>query len=231
MKSRPRARIFYILALIAIILLTLTLLPVKEYLARFLTWIHNVGPWGPALLALAYVPATVLFVPGSILTLGAGFIFGVVPGSIAVSLGSTLGAAAAFVIGRTLARDLIDTKVSKNPKFMAIDRAVEKEGFKIVLLTRLSPALPFNLLNYVFSLTKVSFRNYIFASWIGMFPATLMYVYLGSAMQSLAALFAGDTKHELEKYFLFGFGLMATIIATTVVTRTAKKALAETLPD
>jgi uncharacterized membrane protein YdjX (TVP38/TMEM64 family) len=99
------------------------------------------------LLGAAYVPAALLFVPGSLLTLEAGFAFGVVRGTIAVSLGSVLGASAAFLAGRTLARGLIEGRISRNPKFQAIDRAVGEQGFKIVLLTRLSPIFPFNLLN------------------------------------------------------------------------------------
>jgi uncharacterized membrane protein YdjX (TVP38/TMEM64 family) len=112
----------------------------------------------------------------------------------------------------------------------AIARAVEIEAFKVVLLTRLSPVLPFNLLNYAFGLTAVPFRKYILASWIGMIPGTIMYVYLGSAANSLAALLSGDEPRSAGQQVLFAFGLTATVVATVIVTRTARRALHEIVP-
>jgi len=94
------------------------------------------------------VAATVLFLPGSILTLGAGVVFGVVKGALIVSVSATLGATATFLVGRYVARDAIARKIDGNPRFKAIDQAVAREGWKIVGLTRLSPVFPFNLLNY-----------------------------------------------------------------------------------
>ncbi len=158
----------------------------RDTLASFLEWVQGIGPWGAVLFAAAYVPAAVLFVPGSLLTLGAGFVFGLAKGTVIVSLGSTAGAAAAFLVARSLAHDWVARRIARRPTLAAIGRAVETEGFKIVLLTRLSPVLPFNLLNYAFGLTAVPFRTYVLASWIGMLPGTIMYVYLGSAAKSLA---------------------------------------------
>jgi uncharacterized membrane protein YdjX (TVP38/TMEM64 family) len=171
--------------------------------------------------------ACVLFVPGSVLTLGAGFLFGVIRGTIAVSIGSVLGATAAFVIGRTLLRGWIEKRVAAYPRFQAIDRAVGKEGFKIVLLLRLSPVFPFNLLNYAFGLTNVRLWQYVLASWIGMLPATLMYVYLGSALKSLADVAASAPKGGTPQMVFFVAGLVMTVVATVVVTRVAKRALNE----
>src|SRR5918992_1403981 len=153
----------------------------RETLASFLEWVQGIGPWGAVLFAAAYVPAAVLLVPGSLLTLGAGFVFGVVKGTAIVSLGSTAGATAAFLVGRSIARDWVARRFAGRPKMAAIARAVETEGFKIVLLTRLSPVLPFNLLNYAFGLTAVPLKKFIIASWIGMLTGKLMYVYLRSA--------------------------------------------------
>ncbi len=202
----------------------------RDTLASFLGWVQGIGPWGAVLFAAAYIPAAVLLVPGSLLTVGAGFVFGVVKGTVIVSLGSTAGAAAAFLVGRSIARDWVASRLAGRPKMAAIGRAVETEGFKIILLTRLSPVLPFNLLNYAFGLTAVPFRTYVCGSWIGMLPGTIMYVYLGSAASSLAALAAGEQPRAPGQQILFALGLAATVAATIIVTRTARRALNEIAP-
>jgi uncharacterized membrane protein YdjX (TVP38/TMEM64 family) len=203
----------------------------RDTLASFLDWVHGIGPWGAVLFAAAYVPAAVLLVPGSLLTLGAGFVFGLAKGTAIVSLGSTAGAAAAFVVGRSLAHDWVIRRMADRPKLAAIGHAVESEGFKVVLLTRLSPVLPFNLLNYAFGLTGVPLRTYVLASWIGMLPGTIMYVYLGSAANSLAALLAGETPQSAGQQVLFAVGLTATVAVVIIVTRTARRRLNEIVPS
>lgn len=190
---------------------------------RALDWIDQIGPIGIVVFILLYVLACVLFIPGSILTLGAGALFGVVRGSILVSLASTLGATAAFVIGRYLARDWVAAKIEKNHKFAAIDRAVGNEGWKIVGLTRLSPIFPFALLNYAYGLTKVSLPHYVLASWIGMMPGTVMYVYIGS----LARLGVDAAEASTAQTVLRIVGLIATVLVTVYITRIAKQALAQ----
>ena len=199
----------------------------SDILASFLDWVQGIGAWGAVLFAAAYVPAAVLFVPGSLLTLAAGFVFGLLKGTAIVSLGSTAGAAAAFLVGRSLAHDWVARRMTGRPTLAAIGRAVETEAFKVVLLTRLSPVFPFNLLNYAFGLTAVSFRTYVLASWIGMLPGTIMYVYLGSAAKSLAALLSGETPRSAGQQVLFALGLAATVAVAIVVTRTARRALSE----
>src|SRR5918996_3730345 len=197
----------------------------RDMLASFLEWVQGIGSWGAVLYAVAYVPAAVLFVPGSLLTLGAGFVFGLAKGTVIVSLGSTAGAAAAFIVARSLAHDWVARRLARRPILTAIGRAVEIEGSRIVLLTRLSPVLPFNLLNYAFGLTAVPLRKYVLASWIGMLPGTVMYVYLGSAAKSLAALLSGDQPRSTGQQILFAVGLAATVAATIIVTRTARQSL------
>ncbi|MEG3846702.1 TVP38/TMEM64 family protein [Microcoleus sp. herbarium19] len=189
--------------------------------------IASLGPWGPAAFILIYIVATVLFIPGSLLTLGSGVLFGVVGGSVCVSIGSVLGATCAFLVGRYLTRDWVSKQIENNQKFKAIDAAVASEGWKIVLLTRLSPIFPFNLLNYAFGVTQVSLRDYFFASWIGMIPGTVMYVYIGSLAGSLAALGSSGRSRTAAEWVLYGIGLVATIALTVYATRLAKKALDE----
>ncbi len=212
-------------------LVALVFLPLREYLTTVLAWARSAGPWGALIVTAIYVPACLFFIPGSLITLGAGFAFGVFWGFIAVSIGSILGATAAFLAGRTLLRDWIEPRVAAMPRFAAIDRAVGRQGFRIVLLARLSPAFPFNLLNYAFGLTSVSLRSYVLASWLGMLPGTLMYVYFGSAAKNLTDLAAGRASGGVGKQVLFAVGLIATIAVTVIVTRLARKALNEVVAD
>lgn len=150
------------------------------------------------------------FLPGSILTLGAGFAYGVGLGTAVVWVGANLGATLAFVFGRTLARGWVAARVEGNPRFAAIDRAVGREGLKIVLHARLSPIFPFNLLNYVFGLTQVSLRDYVLGSLVGMLPGTILYVYLGSLITNLSALTAGRTSAGATQQIFYFAGLGAT---------------------
>jgi uncharacterized membrane protein YdjX (TVP38/TMEM64 family) len=196
---------------------------IRRLLQQTLDGLQSLGPWGPVLFILIYVVATVLLIPGSVLTLGAGTLFGVVWGSVYVSIAATLGATAAFLIGRYSAREWVAAKIAGSKAFAAIDRAVAAEGWKIVGLTRLSPVFPFTLLNYAFGLTQVSLRHYVLASWIGMMPGTVMYVYLGS----IARLGATGAELTTGQRVLYGVGLAATLAVTIVITRIARRALAK----
>ena len=197
---------------------------VQELFRTLLEWVQGAGFVGAVVFACVYILATVCFVPGFILTLGAGFVFGVLRGTAYVSVGSTLGATAAFLVGRYLARDWVAGKVAGNDKFASIDDAVGREGWKIVGLTRLSPIFPYNMLNYAYGLTKVNLKGYFLASWIGMLPGTVMYVYVGSLAGDLATLGGARTRTTLE-WVLYGVGLLATVVVTVLVTRLARASL------
>jgi uncharacterized membrane protein YdjX (TVP38/TMEM64 family) len=212
------------------VVVALVFLPVNQWITDFLAWVQDLGPWGPILLAVAYVPAAVLLVPGSLMTIGAGAAFGVLVGTVTVSVGSTLGASAAFLLGRTLARGWVERKVAGNPRFAALDGAVGEQGFKIVLLLRLSPVFPFNFLNYALGLTRIPFRTYVLASWLGMLPGTVMYVYVGSALGSLADLGAERSEESIGQKVFFWCGLAATVVVTIVITRMARRTLAAAAP-
>jgi uncharacterized membrane protein YdjX (TVP38/TMEM64 family) len=197
----------------------------RDTIGILLQWVQGAGLRGALLFGLAFIPAAVLFVPASVLTLGAGFVFGVAKGTVIVSLGSTAGAAAAFLVARTAGRDWVVGRLARHPALDAIGRAVEREAFKVVLLTRLSPLFPFNLLNYAFGLSSVPFKTYVVASWIGMLPGTIMYIYLGSAARSVAPLLSGEVPRTPVQQAMFAAGLVATVAVTTIVTRAARRAL------
>src|SRR5262245_49226673 len=142
MKRSALVRLALFLALLVGAVVGVRVLGADQYVRDFLEWVKGLGPWGPVLLALVYIPACVLMVPGTLITLAGGALFGPVRGTIAVSLGSTAGAGAAFLVGRFFARQWVEQKVAGNPRFRAVDRAVAAQGFKIVLLLRLSIVFP-----------------------------------------------------------------------------------------
>jgi uncharacterized membrane protein YdjX (TVP38/TMEM64 family) len=204
----------------------------QEWLRHALQWIDSLGAVGAIAFIFLYIIATVAFLPGSILTLGAGVVFGVVLGSFYVFIGATLGSTAAFLVGRYLARGWVAKKIEGNSKFQAIDQAVGKEGLKIVLLTRLSPVFPFNLLNYAYGITGVYLRDYVIGS-VGMIPGTIMYVYIGSLAGSLATIGTEEAQaaNPIVQWTIRIVGLMATVAVTLYVTKIARKALAKEVLD
>ncbi|MCP3986191.1 MAG: TVP38/TMEM64 family protein [bacterium] len=191
----------------------------------FKLWVAGLGALGPIVFVLGYAVAVVGFAPASILTLAAGGIFGLAHGVVYVFFAATLGSTAAFLVARYLARSAIEKRIEAEPRFAAIDRAIGNEGRKIVFLLRLTPAIPFNLLNYALGLTKVSLTDYLVAGF-GMIPGTFLYVYLGYLATETAAA-AGGGGAELGRWALNIVALGATVAVTLYVTVLARRALAE----
>ena len=210
------------LAAIAAVIAAATFFDIQAKLTYALDWVDKLGAIGPVVFILIYILACIFFISGAALTLGGGGIFGLLMGTVYVSIASTLGATAAFLVGRYLARDWVARKIEGHATFKAIDEAVANEGWKIVGLTRLSPVFPFVLLNYAFGLTKVPLAQYVIASWAGMLPGTLMYVYLGYIAGEATTRSQDKTPQE---WALIIVGLLATVAVTIFVTRIARKAL------
>ncbi|MEI6442655.1 MAG: TVP38/TMEM64 family protein [Nostocales cyanobacterium ELA583] len=199
----------------------------QGFLQNTLQWINSLGAVGGIVFIGIYIIATLAFLPASILTLGAGVIFSITWGSLYVFIGATLGATAAFLIGRYLAKGWVKEKISSYKKFATIDQAVSKKGLKIVLLMRLSPLFPFNLLNYALGITSVSFSDYFLGS-VGMIPGTIMYVYLGSLAGDIALISSKNQPSNMILHWVIQLiGFIATIAVTVYVTKIAKKALEE----
>lgn len=223
------ARYLLLVVFGAIAVFALELPDVQALLQSALVWVDSLGLWAPIAFILIYNLATIFFLPGSLLTLGGGVLFGLVRGTIYVFFAATLGATFAFLIGRYLTRGWVERQLAANPKFRAISQAVSQEGFKIVLLTRLSPIFPFNLLNYAFGVTQVSLRDYILGS-VGMIPGTLLYVYLGSLVGNLADLGHASASPATPYFWALRLmGLLATLAVTIVITRLARSALLSTI--
>ncbi|GIL68062.1 hypothetical protein Vafri_21378 [Volvox africanus] len=190
------------------------------------------GWLGPAVFVVLYVAATVLLLPASVLTLAAGALFGPVAGTALVSLASTTGAIAAFLVSRYFARPWVERQISGNPRFKAVLSGVAARGAYVVLLLRLSPLVPFNLLNYALGLTTVPLLPYVVSSWVGMLPGTFAYVYLGGAGKAAvtAAAGGGGGGADTTQLVLYGVGAVATILATRLISSAASKALEEDQP-
>jgi uncharacterized membrane protein YdjX (TVP38/TMEM64 family) len=221
MAARSYIRYGVIVVVLLALIAGARLLPLREPVDAFKSSVAGLGIAGMIVFAMAYALATVLMLPGSLLTLAGGAAFGLARGFATVWVGATLGAALAFLVSRHFARRRVESWIQGKPSFAVIDKAVAKEGWKIVFLTRLSPAFPFNFQNYAYGLTSVPFWQYALASALGMLPGTFLYVYLGFAGTSSLE---GRGALKLVQLFL---GLFATLAATVLITRTAKRALRE----
>lgn len=204
---------------------------VAAVLPRLAEWVSAQGAAAPLLFGVAYIIATVLFVPGSVLTLAAGALFGLWRGTLIVLVSASAGATAAFLIARYLVRARVAARVGRDARFAGIDRAIGASGLKIVMLLRLSPVVPFNLLNYALGITSVRIRDFVVAC-IAMLPGTLLYVYYGRVVGDVAALAAGARPdRDLTYYVLLGVGLIATILVSALLARIAKRELRRSAPD
>lgn len=225
-------RVVILLFLSGVIAIAFFTLPFEKILKAFLVWIDtNLGRWGPLVLALAYIPLTVLAVPASILTIGGGYLFGLPIGFVADSMGSTAGATAAFLLGKMVGRSYVVSKLKNYPKFEAVAIAIQRSGFKITLLLRLAPLLPFNILNYLLSLTPISIAEYILASWLGMVPITLALVYVGTTIKDLSYVIHGWKDISLAHWILLTVGFVSTVVLMVLVDRIARKALNDAIEE
>jgi uncharacterized membrane protein YdjX (TVP38/TMEM64 family) len=208
-----------IVAVVALLVGAFSVLPIGAWLASFQAWVQELGPAGWVVYALVYAACVTLFVPASLLTLGAGAIYGLGVGVVVVLAGATLGATVSFLLARTLLRDRIEHMTRGNARFRALDRAIAKEGTKIVFLVRLAPVFPFTYINYAFGLTGVATLPYVLASLVGMTPATFAYVYIGYAAAHAAQ------GSDRARTILQVVGAVAAIVVTVIVARIATRAI------
>jgi len=217
-----------IAVIIAALFFIFRTLPFDQLMSGLKDWIAGLGYWGPLAFGVIYVVATICFIPGTILTLAAGAVFGLWIGLAVVSVSSTIGAALAFLIARYLARDRVAKMANGNRHFGAIDKAIGDGGWKVVGLLRLSPAIPFNIQNYLYGLTPVKFWPCVLTSWIAMLPGTFLYVYIGHVT---GAAVGQQRERSTGEWVMLGVGLLATIAVTVYVTRLAKSKLNKEVDD
>jgi uncharacterized membrane protein YdjX (TVP38/TMEM64 family) len=199
--------------------------PAAPWTADLFDWLRQAGTLGVLVYAVVFALAAICLVPGSILTVGAGVAYGLVWGTIIASTASAAAATAAFLVARTVARQRVARWAASDPRFAALDAAVGDHGLKLVILVRLSPLIPFNVLNYALGVTRVRLRDYALGSFLGMLPVTLLYVYVGSLAGELTSLARGATSGGPWHHAVQVLGLAATVAATIYVTRLARRAL------
>lgn len=221
------------LAVLSLVAEAALVLPAREWLAGLAEWVRDAGPTGALVYACVYLAVTILLLPGSVLTVGAGFAYGPLLGTLLVSPISVAAATVAFLLGRTVLRGAVANRAAADPRFHAIDAAIGAHGFRIVFLLRLSPLVPFGMLNYALGLTAVRLRDYVAASFVGMLPATFLFVYLGSLVRDVATLARGDLAGGTLRQVSAGVGLAATVAVVVALTRVARRALTRELhqPD
>jgi len=225
------ARALLLLAAGAAVVAALFVLPVGAWVAAISEWAREAGAAGALAFGAAYAAAVVLFLPGSAFTLAAGLVWGPIVGVAVAWPAASAGAALSFLAGRTVARGAVSRAVARRPRLAAVEEAIARDGFRLVFLLRLSPVFPFNLVNYAAAITPVRFRDFALATAIGILPGSFLYAYLGSVLGSAAALAAGERPDAgAAGQILFWGGLAATVVVTTLVTRTARRALARSLP-
>ncbi len=201
-------------------------LPFGDWLADFGGWIAGLGALGVLLYAAAHAGVTVLMLPAVLMTIGAGFLFGLLPGAAVALAGATAGCAASFLIARHLARERVARAAARDPRFAALDAAIGERGWRIVFLLRMSAVVPFVLSNYVYGLTAIRFWPYVAASATGMIPLTFLYVALGAAARA-----AGQSETSASPppgawaAAVFATGVLITAAVTVYVARLTRKAL------
>jgi uncharacterized membrane protein YdjX (TVP38/TMEM64 family) len=206
-------------------------LPVTEWLEQ----LARLNERHPVAVPLAYIAAvtiaTVAFFPGWISMMLGGLLFGLLPGLPFALVGITAGAFGAFLAGRALGRSWIERRMGDSLKLQALDEAVNTRSFYIVFLTRFAIVLPFNVLNYAFGLTRVTATTYIAATALGMLPAVLLYVYLGTLADDFGAILAGDVRPAGGAYWIAAIAVLAIVAVIWIVHRAAKRALRQKTPD
>jgi uncharacterized membrane protein YdjX (TVP38/TMEM64 family) len=219
-KPFPYLKLIAGILILAAIIVTFRVLPVADWLRDFQDYVRGAGPIGYIVYALVYAICCVLFIPATILTIGAGAIFGVVAGSIVVVAGATLGATLAFLLARTVMRSKVESMTAGNAKFRSLDRAITREGAKIVLLIRLAPVFPFTYINYAFGLTGIKLVPYVLATLVGILPGTIAFVYLSDAAVTAATGSANQARTIINIV-----GAVIALIASIFVARVATKAI------
>jgi len=213
-----------------VLVYSLYALPFADWITVIVDWAQRHPVAGPAIYTASIIVATVLFVPGSVTMMIAGFLFGLVPGCVYAAIGIVAGAQCAFLVGRKGARHWVENKVAGNRRLVAIEKGLREEAFVIVVLTRLSLVIPFNVLNYAYGVTSVRSRVHLIATTVGMLPAVALYVYLGTLARDLGQILSGEATPSSLGYWIAAAGILGIVVLTWAIHRSASRALLRHLP-
>ncbi len=200
-----------------------------QLLQKAIHWMEPLGAWAPVVFLLIYTLTAILFVPSFFFTFAAGALFGLAGGLPLALAGSGLGAVGALLIGRYLARQTVEHRLARHPRFAAIIEAISEQGWKVVLLARLSPIFPFLIANYAFGVTRIRAAAYFLASLIGTLPSTTVYTYMGTLAGSLAAGNAPEAEKTPAQWILLIAGFVATVALVIYIRRISRAALEKKL--
>ncbi len=218
--------------LVAAAVMAAVFFPVADGIVGLVHWMRGAGLEGALTYIVVFAVAAVLMVPGGLLTIGAGMAYGPLWGTVLASPASVLGATLAFILGRTVLRDILARRLAADPRFGAVHAAIGRHGLRIVLLLRLSPILPYNVLNYALGASSITLRDYVLGSFVGMLPGALLYAYLGSLIGDVASLSTVDASDvRWARHALAVLGLTATLFVSVFVTRVARRALAAEIAE
>jgi uncharacterized membrane protein YdjX (TVP38/TMEM64 family) len=196
-----------------------------DWLAPIVLRLQDLGPWAPFLFVLIYVVGAVFLAPSFFLTVAAGAMFGIVRGSIVVFVGASLGASAVYALATPLANSRWLARVTADPRVNAVRSAIRGDALWLTFLLRLSPLIPYNVLNYALALSGVRYRDFAIG-FIGMIPAIIMYTYYGKVVGDVAALAAGVAPPRGPEYYaLIVVGLVTLVVSTWMITRAARRAI------
>lgn len=235
MSARPDnpwpRRIFFTIFCLLVVMAWRRREQLKATLSPLFESIDTLGPWAPAILILLYIPACLCMVPNTLITPGVGFLLGAVTGTFTAIIGLTVGASATFLFSRALGRNWFHHRVPHQPRLAAIELACRRDGFKIVLLTRLTPAFPSNLMSYFFGVTGVSLSEYAAATAIGMFPRTIIYASIGAAAKSYADASNSHIEDRPWVQWAIYIGVAVTLFVVIAIARIARRALEDVIAE
>ena len=226
-----RTRLLIAVSVLAALVIAAAVLPIDAWLVSAEMWTQTHPEAGAAIYLLGATVAAILFVPGSIIAMVAGYLYGLRWGIPLALAGLSVGAAGAFFVGRLLVRDWVSARLEARPRLRALDRAVNERSFAIIALTRLSLIVPYNLLNYVFGVTGAGAASYVTATTLGMIPATALWTYVGTLAKNIADIRAGRVEAELPNGYILIFGVIVIATVVALIHRSASRALAEQLDE
>jgi uncharacterized membrane protein YdjX (TVP38/TMEM64 family) len=216
---------FAVLGVITLVIAAWNIFPLREILATVQQRVMSWGVWSAICYPILYACCNVLLLPGGILSIGGGFFFGLWWGFLIVLIGNVAGAAISFLIGRTIGRHWLQRRLERSKSLHALEPAVEREGWKLILLSQLHPLFPSSLMNYLYGLTKIRFRTCMIWIAIGQAPGLFLYAYLGTLGQLGLRLARGQTHPRMYEYWVWGGGLLISLAILVLMGRIALRVL------